>query len=134
MDKELLFKPRLKEAEVEVPGVGTVRVRALSRTEALMVQQVKAGPGRIEAIERKMLALAMVDPEMTEAEVGLWQKASAAGEMDPVTDKVSELSGMTKGAAKEAYQGFESDPDSEFRLPPSGTTGDDGGPARGGDE
>ncbi len=118
-DKELLFKESLPEADVEIPGKGTVRVRALTRAEALSCQSVKDGPGRVEAIERKMLALAMVDPEMTEAEVGRWQKASVAGEMDRVGNKIQELSGMTEGAAKAAYKEFESDPDGEFRLPPS---------------
>ena len=65
-----------------------------------------------------MLALALLDPVLTEAEVGRWQKASTAGELEPVTNKVSELSGMTEGAAKAAYEEFESDPDGEFRLPP----------------
>lgn len=117
-DKELLFKSSLPEAEVDIPGKGTVRVRALTRTEALSIQHVKEGPGRVEAIERKMLALAMVDPEMTEADIGRWQKASAAGEMEPVGRKVQELSGMTEDADKAAYKEFESDPDGEFRLPP----------------
>jgi hypothetical protein len=119
VDKELLFKGSLPEADVEIPGKGiTVRVRALTRHEAMSIQQVKDGPGRVEAIERKMLALALVDPEMTEAEVGRWQQASVAGEMEPVGLKVNELSGMTEGAAKAAYKEFESDADGEFRLPP----------------
>jgi hypothetical protein len=113
-DKELLFKPSLPEAEVEIPGKGTVRVRALSRSEALLCQKEDG----VEAVERKMLALALVDPALTEAEVGRWQKASAAGEMDPVSNKVAELSGMTEDAGKAAYKEFESDPDGEFRLPP----------------
>lgn len=113
-DKDLLFKPRLPEADVEVPGIGTVRVRALSRAEAMLVRKADG----TAAVERKMLALALVDPVLTESEVGRWQKASIAGELEPVTDKVSELSGMTQGAAKEAYQEFDEDPDAEFRLPP----------------
>lgn len=129
VDKELLFKPRLPEADVDVPGVGTVRVRALSRVEALSIQNVKDGPGRVEAIERKMLALALVDPELTEAEVGKWQKASAAGELEPVTNKISELSGMTDDAAKAVYKEMDADPASEFRLPPGAEAGDDRGPA-----
>jgi len=114
VDKELLFKPRLPEADVEVEGIGTVRVRALSRDEAMKVQKVDG----VAAIERKMLALALLDPVLTEAEVGRWQKASTAGELEPVTVKVSELSGMTEGAEKAAYKEFESDQDGEFRLPP----------------
>lgn len=122
-DKELLFKESLPEADVEIVGKGTMRVRALTRAEAMSCQNVKDGDGRVAAIERKMLALAIVgfngEPgSLTEAEIGRWQKASAAGEMEPVGRMVQELSGMTEGAAKEAYQEFGADPDAEFRLPP----------------
>ena len=126
-DKELLFKPRLLEADVTIPGVGTVRVRALSRAEAMAAQNLTG----TEAIERRMLSLAMVDPELTEEEVGRWQKASTAGELEPVTNKVTELSGMTDDAAKGAYKEFDQDPDAEFRLPPSREVGDDSGPSPG---
>lgn len=115
--KDALFATKLPEEDVDIPGKGTVRVRALTRTEALACQQVKQGPDRVAAIERKMLAMAIVDPEMTEADIGRWQKASTAGEMEPVGAKVQELSGMTEGAAKEAYREFDANPDAEFRVP-----------------
>lgn len=108
MDKELLFKARLTEEDVEVAGVGTVRVRGLSRVEVLHVRKAADDAGldgpRTLTLERKMLALAMVDPELTEAEVGKWQAASGAGELNVVTDKVQELSGMKEDSAKAAYK------------------------------
>lgn len=119
LSTEQLHKSALPEEDVDIPGKGKVRVRALTRIEAMSCQQVKDGPGQTAAIERKMLALAMVAPEMTEAAVGQWQKSSAAGEMDTISNKVAELSGMTEGAAKEAYKEFDANPDDEFRLPPS---------------
>lgn len=100
MDKELLFRPRLPEADIEVPGIGTVRVRGLNRIEAMHVQAAD-GP---EATERRIMTLGMVDPELTEAEVGQWQKASAAGEIEAVSSKIAELSGMLPGADKTAYK------------------------------
>lgn len=126
-DKELLFKSRLTEADVDVPGLCTVRVRALTRKEAMgLTAGIKSeadATQRRDLIERRMLALAIValDGEaasLTEAEIGQWQEASPAGELEPVTDKVNELSAMTEGAANAAYKEFESDPDGEFRLPP----------------
>ena len=127
MDKNLLFKSRLTEDTVEVPGVGTIRVRALSRAEAMTVRSAVKNEAdaikRTAELERKMLALAMVDPELTEAEVGQWQEASTAGEIEAVTDKVQELSGMLDGTAKATYKEFEASPDTEFRLPPSGEAG-----------
>lgn len=127
IDKAKLLKSRLAETTVDIPGIGTVRVRGLSRAEALAAQNLKGAA----AIERRMLALALVDPVMTEAEVGEWQAAAPAGELEPVTDKIQELSGMTQGAAKEAYRAFEEDPDAEFRVLPRAETGDDGGGAQG---
>lgn len=102
MDKELLFKPRLAEDDVDVPGVGTVRVRGLNRIEAMQVSSA-GGP---EAIERRMLAFGMVDPKLTEDEVKEWQRASAAGEMEAVSARIAELSGLSPGAGKETYKSF----------------------------
>lgn len=129
MDKELLFKPRLPEADVDIPGVGTVRVRGLSRVEAMLVQKAQG----VDATERRILAYGMVDPEMTEVEVARWQKSSVAGEIEPVSRKIAELSGMLDNSAKEAVKEFEANPDSEFRVLPGAEAGHDGGPASDGD-
>lgn len=125
VDKALLFKARLPEADVEVPGLGVVRVRGLSRSEVLSIQKI-AGSGTL-VIERKMLALAMVSPRLTESEVREWQEAAPAGELEPVTDKIQELSGMTEDSAKVAYKEFDADPAAEFRLLPGTETEHDGG-------
>lgn len=110
MDKAKLFAPRLPEADVEVPGLGvTVRVRGLSRVEVLAMRKATDnentldGP-RVLVLERKMLAAGMVDPELTEAEAGRWQAASAAGELEPVVNKIQELSGLLEDSGKAAYK------------------------------
>lgn len=93
-----------------MPGVGTVRVRGLSRDEVLVVRKAtdndaaKVDGPRILVLERKMIAAAMLDPVMTEAEVGEWQRAAPAGEIEPVVAKVQELSGMSEGAGKSGVQ------------------------------
>ena len=121
-DKEQLLKPRLPEAEVELPGVGTVRVRGLSRGEVLNMQKatdIEArnmdGP-RYLIIERKMIAKAMVDPELSEDEVQNWQMNSPAGELEPVTKKIQELSGMSEAAEKEAVKTFRDDSGDGVRV------------------
>jgi len=131
VDKRLLLKPRLDEATITVPGVGEVRVRALSRADILNIQGAEAR-GTLE-FERVFLSAAMVDPKLTPEEVGEWQKAAGPDEMEDVIVKVRELSGLDKGAAKRAYKEFESHPDAEFRVPAGSEAGDDGGPAAGGD-
>lgn len=104
MDKDLLFKARLRERDVDIPDVGTVRVRALARGEVLAFQEL--GELEVQVYERKLLALALVDPVLTEDEVRQWQEAAPAGELEPVTQAVVELSGLDREAAKLAYQQF----------------------------
>lgn len=107
--KDQLLKPRLREADVEVPGLGvTVRVRGVSRAEVVAVRKATDdeeidGP-RALVIERKMIAMAMVDPVMTEDEVAQWQQAAGVDELQPIVDKIQELSGLDKASAREAYK------------------------------
>jgi len=98
VDKEALFTPRIEQDKVELPGVGTVIVRGLTRWELLTAGKV-ADKGPLY-MERAMLAFAMVDPKLTEDEVARWQKASPGAEMMPVIQKINELSGVTQGASK----------------------------------
>jgi hypothetical protein len=100
MDKELLFKSRVPEGEIELSGIGTIRVRGLTRAEAFLLQQLN----NTEIIERRMIAITMVDPPLTESEVGKWQKASSAGELEAVTSKIQQLSGMGDAATKAVYK------------------------------
>lgn len=116
----LATRADLAEADVPVRG-GRVRIRALTRSEVMSVRSrvkdVADAIKRTAELERFMLAKAMVNPEMTVSDVQRWQDGSAAGEIEPVVARVQELSGLADGAAKEAYEGFDRDPDAEFRLP-----------------
>ena len=98
--KARLLGMSLPEDTVEIPGVGPVRVRALNRHEALSVQGLKGA----EAIERRIVSLGLVDPTMTEAEVGQWQKAAPAALLDLVSDRIAELSGLKDDSPKEVVK------------------------------
>ncbi len=103
--KDRLLTARLAEADVEIPDVGTVRVRALTRAEVMSVRKATDREDTIDGVralilERKMLAAAMVDPPMTEDEIRGWQQAAPAGEIQPVVEKVQTLSKMLEGAPK----------------------------------
>lgn len=102
VDKAALFTRRLTEEDIELPGVGTIRVRALSRAEALQVTDKKMP---VELMEQKLLSMAMVDPVMSEQDVRAWQEAAGAGELEPVTEVIQRLSGLRKEAAKSGVQG-----------------------------
>ena len=130
MDKELLLKPRVPEGQVELP-VGTVTVRGLTRAEVFVVQKFGT---TVELFERKMLALGMVDPQLTESEAGRWQAGSPAGEIEPIVDKIRELSGLADDSEKQAMATFRDEPGDGVRVLPGAEAVDDGGPAPGADE
>ena len=104
----------LPEDTVEIDGIGTVLVRGLSRGEVFMMQKSRADGGikTEDAWERRMLSLALLDPPMTEDEVGAWQRISPAGEMEPVGQKVRELSALDEGADKSGIQDVRDEPGS----------------------
>jgi hypothetical protein len=102
MDKSALVRPRLSEEDVEIPGVGTVRVRALSRAEALKVTDTEMPVARMEQL---LLSMAMLDPVMSEQDVAEWQSAASAGELEPITKVIQRLSGLAQGAAKSGVPG-----------------------------
>jgi hypothetical protein len=54
-------------------------------------------------------------------------------EIDPVTARIGELSGMLKGSRKEAIKEMLADPGVEFRVPVGESAGDDGDPDAPGD-
>jgi hypothetical protein len=131
MDKDALLSPRTDhphgqdEDDVTVDRMGVVRVRGLSRDEVLGIQKAKS---TLE-LERKAIALGLVDPTMTEAEVGQWQRVSRGGEMEPVIDRIRELSGLADDAEKQAMRTFRDGPGDAAGVPSRGPAGDDGGPA-----
>lgn len=98
-----LLAERFGVEEVELPGLGTVKVRPLTRAEAMKIRGVELS---VDEMERKLLALAMVDPKMTEEQVGRWQDVSPAGELQPVAEAIVRISGMEQAAGKAAYADF----------------------------
>jgi hypothetical protein len=84
--------------DLTLPSGRVVRVRGLSRAELLL-----NGKNTDDAltVERRNVATCVVVPKMTEAQVGDWQKRSAAGgDFRALTEKIRELSGMGEGAGK----------------------------------
>lgn len=97
MDKADLLVRRLMAEPVDIPGVGTVQVRGLSHGEILDLRDKGLEP---RDLELTMVALAMVDPELSTDEVREWAYASPGGELDIVTRRIRELSGLGSGAQK----------------------------------
>lgn len=104
MDKSKLLTDRVTTTvgEHEIPGVGVVKFRALSRHE--MIEAGKYGDGDNLKQERYILSRAMIDPELGEHDVAAWQKASVPGEINEVAKAINALSGIGPDAAKEQYK------------------------------
>jgi hypothetical protein len=126
----------MPEDTVDVAGMGVVHVRGLSRGEVFAMQKSRADGGIKDeaAWERRMLHLCLLDPVMTEDEVGAWQRVSPAGEMEPVGEKIRDLSGLSDGVEKAAVQSFRGESGPGVRVLPGAEAGADGGPAAGADE
>lgn len=105
VDKAALLASRGFGTEsVPVGEVGEVVVRGLSRAEVLGLQS--AGDLDATEMERKLVSLAMVDPALTEDEVGEWQKVAPAGELEPISEAIQRLSGLAVKAVKAEMQRF----------------------------
>ncbi len=98
LDKELLLKPRLEEEDYDIDGVGTVRIRRLSWYECGDIQKMSAADPR--DVYRRVLALAMVDPPISEDEAGEWMCSAPVGEIETLARHILAVSGLTEGAQK----------------------------------
>lgn len=89
-------------AEVKTHA-GVVVVRALKRGEVLRLRGMGLA---LDEFEQHMVSIGLVSPKMTVAEVKTWQDAEEPeGSLEDVTDKISELSGLKKGADKSGVPG-----------------------------
>lgn len=106
IDKEVLLKARLPEGEVEVEG-GTIRVRALSRTEVMQFKTL-ADKGDHDAVEHFILSKGVLEPALSDKELRTWRGVAVALEIEPVLNRILELSGLV-GADARFPDGTESD-------------------------
>jgi len=104
--KAELFEPRLPEDDLEL-AIGTVRVRALSRREAIRLEDCTDEASK----QATIIAWGLVDPVLTVAEVMRWMDATPAGELQPVGTRIAELSGLLEDAPKAAYKSDGDEPD-----------------------
>jgi hypothetical protein len=104
VDKEALLSGRaFGITSVPIPGMGVIKIRPLSRAEALRIYNTEMDAAHME---QTVLSLACVEPTFTKNEVARWQASSAAGEMLLVVNAILEQSGMDLGAGKAAYKRF----------------------------
>ena len=100
----LLAKRDIGTETVTLEGIGDVVVRPLSRGEVVRLQ--KRGELDADVMEQKLLALAMVEPAMTEEEVAAWQDVAPAGEIAPIAEAIERISGLKQKEVKENIKQF----------------------------
>lgn len=104
---ESLIKQRAGSEDLLLPSGLLVLVRGLSRGEVFMLQKSRADGGikTEQAWEQRMVALAMIQPKLTEDQVMEWQQGPAGGDMEVLTDKIKDLSKLGQGADKSGVPG-----------------------------
>lgn len=97
IDKETFLKAVLPEETLSLPGVGDVRVRGLTRQEAVNLSHAK---GNVPALECLIIKLGLVEPVLTSDEIKTWYESSPSGLTDLIVNAVTRLSSLDEGAAK----------------------------------
>jgi hypothetical protein len=95
VDKSKLLAKRTKTKEVELPDVGTVKVRGLTKAE---VEAYTDKDGEVN--EAGLVATGLVDPVLTVEEVVEWLNNAPVGDYADVMGAIRDLSGLNREAAK----------------------------------
>ncbi|WP_410669133.1 hypothetical protein [Amycolatopsis sp. cmx-4-68] len=102
VSKEDLLAKRFGVEDFEVPELGTFRIRALTRAQAL---EIKDREMPVAIAEQRILSRAVVEPQLSEEDVAELQAHVPAGLLEPLVDRIATISGMTKGSPKSGVSG-----------------------------
>lgn len=100
MDKEQLLTRRLPTEPYNIPGVGTITIRGLSRAESLKVQACPEVAGK----DRLIIEYGVVDPRLTATDVREWQDNATSGEIEALSARIGRLSGLLEESPRAAYK------------------------------
>jgi hypothetical protein len=84
-----------------LPDGSTVAIRALTRDEALTMQEL----GTLAEKDNFIISTGMTDPKMTLEDVAAWAAGGDAGDLVVVSKEIAELSGLGEGAGKSRVPG-----------------------------
>lgn len=117
--KEDLINRSVGTKEVTLAGGLVVKIRGLDRDDVLKATYEDFDESNITSkkdldrfvqkldrrrAENRMIAAAMVDPEMTEEDVALWLKGAPSSDSVKVLNAIQELSGMAEEYPKSTVQ------------------------------
>lgn len=92
----------LPEREVNLDGVGSIRVRGLSRQETIAISEATIA----DDMENRVLAYGMLDPAMTTEQVDEWRCHASSSIIRPALDAILELSGLGPDQQREVESRF----------------------------
>lgn len=98
LTRDEILARKLGRDTVDLGDGATVLVRGLTRAEAHEMTTRDTPRDR----ELYMIATGMVEPALSEDDVAAWFDADAAGALDVVGKRITELSGMAPGQGKGA--------------------------------
>jgi hypothetical protein len=87
---------KVGKGTAELPSGGEVAIRALTRDEALKVNELDTTADR----ENMIIHLGMTDPKLSLEDVAAWAVEGSAGDLAAISNAVGRLSGMVEGAGK----------------------------------
>lgn len=90
-----------QEEDVELAGLGTVRIRPLTAVEASQLYEVTKQPAELAL---RAVGMALVQPKLTEEQVQQ-MFSGAAGKMTPLIQRVMTLAGMGAAETTEGLAG-----------------------------
>ena len=94
----------LATTDVPIPGFGVIKVKPLSRAQAMSVYNRDLDAAEMEQV---LVSYAAVEPAFTRKEVARWQEVdTAGGSILKLVNTILEISGMEIGAGKAAYKRF----------------------------
>lgn len=103
---DALLAAGVPEDVVEIPGIGFVKVRGLSRGELHLLTKKDGGEPSAETSDLFYFVHGLVDPRVTETQARKIFDAIGYGTLQPVIAKISELSGVSRDDQKAAYKSF----------------------------
>jgi hypothetical protein len=98
LTREEILARKTGQEVITLPGGGQVKVRGLTRDEALAVRDRDT----VGAKDNFVIATGLVDPALTEDDVAAWAATGDVGDMTTISEAISRLSGMMPGQAKDA--------------------------------
>lgn len=96
LTRDEILARKVGHGEATLPDGSTVSIRALTRDEALEMQDLATLADK----DNWLVAKGMTDPVLTVDDVAAWAASGAAGDVAAVSDAIGELSGLKAGAGK----------------------------------